>query len=271
LSPEEELRLARAWRDHKDEAARNRLVEAYAPFATAVAKKYIRVHARNDKGKAEDLKGEAYIGLLKATEKFDPDKVDGAIIRFSTYAHWWIKARVQDYIMRNVCMTGMQRTSIARSLFLRLSVTQKDIERENPDYNADEVDEALAEHFSTSPEVIRLARASLKGDYSLNAQISNGDGEGMEWIETLPADDQSSNAEEIVSAMDEFSHRSKLLSEAMNVLSDREKDILTRRRLTDTPETLEKIGQDYGLSKERIRQLDDAAFKKLQRRMRNLP
>ncbi len=269
LSAEEERALAVAWRDNGDISARDKLVEAYAPLATSIAKRYTRQYAGGDQEKFKDISSEAYMGLLKAVAKFDPDRG----VRFSTYAQWWIKAAAQEFIMGNISMTGLPNTSPARALFYKLKATEKELQASYPELTADEIDLAIAERFSTSAKVVGLVRATLKGDYSLNVTVGQdeGEGEGLEWVDRLEADPMSSNAELVVGARQEFQYRSQRLSLAMEILDDRERDVLTRRRLKEPQEKLGEIGEIYGLSKERIRQIEAKAFEKLRKHMKNLP
>ncbi len=262
LDADTELELARAWRNHGDERALHRLVNAYMRLAISMASKYRRYGAP-----MPDLIQEAGVGLMKAAEKFDPDRG----VRFSTYAVWWIKASIQDYVMRNWSMVRTGSTSSQKALFFNLRRVRAKIERE-AGANGDVVDgqklrEMIAEEVGVPLRDVEMMDARLAGsDFSLNAQQAGE--EGREWVETL--EDGAPQASETVARNSDLSRVRGWLAEALNSLNDRERMIIVERKLRDEPRTLESLGNDLGLSKERIRQLEAQALGKLRKRLEQI-
>jgi RNA polymerase sigma-32 factor len=210
-----------------------------------------------------DLIQEAGLGLMKAADKFDPDRG----VRFSTYAVWWIKASIQDYVMRNWSMVRTGSTSSQKSLFFNLRRVQARLERE-ADMRGEVLDghqlrEKIAREVGVPVADVEMMEGRLSGsDFSLNATQSS-DEDGREWIEALE-DDSAQAAETVADAHDTERLRGWLAS-AMMTLTPRERYIVTERKLRDEPRTLESLGEELGLSKERIRQLEAAAFQKMRR------
>ncbi len=262
LDAETELELARAWRNHGDERALHRLVNAYMRLAISMASKYRRYGAP-----MPDLIQEAGVGLMKAAEKFDPDRG----VRFSTYAVWWIKASIQDYVMRNWSMVRTGSTSSQKALFFNLRRVRAKIERE-AGANGDVIDgqrlrEMIAEEIGVPLRDVEMMDARLAGsDFSLNAQQAGE--EGREWVETL--EDGGPQASETVARDADLSRVRGWLAQALNSLNDRERMIIVERKLRDDPRTLESLGNDLGLSKERIRQLESQALGKLRKRLEQI-
>ena len=253
LDAETELALAYAWRDHRDEAALHRVITAYMRLAISMASKFKRYGAPMN-----DLIQEAGLGLMKAADKFDPDRG----VRFSTYAVWWIKASIQDYVMRNWSMVRTGSTSSQKSLFFNMRRVQARLEREHAASGEPLDKHQLRQLISTEIGVplhdVEMMEGRLSGsDYAWNATQSVDD-EGREWIEAL--EDESAQAAEVV----EDSHDTEQLREwllvALNGLNERERFIVRERKLRDDPRTLESLGQQLKLSKERVRQLEAAAF-----------
>ncbi|SDX08023.1 RNA polymerase factor sigma-32 [Celeribacter indicus] len=258
LDADTEIALARAWRDYRDEAALHRLVTAYMRLAISMAAKFKRYGAPMN-----DLIQEAGLGLMKAADKFDPDRG----VRFSTYAVWWIKASVQDYVMRNWSLVRTGSTSAQKSLFFNMRRVQARLEREAT-ARGDNLDHAqllqlIAMDLGVPLRDVEMMDGRLSGsDFSLNAQQSTED-EGREWIDTL-ADEGETTAELVGEAHDQL-QLSGWLQEAMGELSERERFILRERKLSDDPRTLESLGEELSLSKERVRQLEAGAFMKMRK------
>lgn len=260
LDAETETALARAWRDHRDEAALHRLVTAYMRLAISMAARFRRYGAPMN-----DLIQEAGLGLMKAADKFDPDRG----VRFSTYAVWWIKASIQDYVMRNWSMVRTGSTSSQKALFFNLRRVQARLEREaqsrGETLDGHQLRQLIATEVGVPLADVEMMEGRLAGsDFSLNATQSSED-EGREWIETL--EDDATQADEIVSRDQDISTLRGWLVSAMQALNDRERFIVRERRLRDEPRTLESLGQELGLSKERVRQLEAAAYAKMRRNL----
>lgn len=258
LDAETELQLAYAWRDHRDEAALHRLITAYMRLAISMASRFRRYGAPMN-----DLIQEAGLGLMKAADKFDPDRG----VRFSTYAVWWIKASIQDYVMRNWSMVRTGSTSSQKSLFFNLRRVQAKFEREamsrGEQLDPHQLREMISREVGVPLHDVEMMEGRLSGsDYSLNATQSS-DEDGREWIDVLEDDTEQASAG-VELAHDTEQLREWLIS-AMQTLSDRERFILRERKLRADPRTLESLGQEMGLSKERIRQLEAAAFKKMRK------
>ncbi|MEM7441402.1 MAG: RNA polymerase factor sigma-32 [Pseudomonadota bacterium] len=258
LDAETETRLARAWRDDRDEQALHRLITAYMRLAISMASKFRRYGAST-----QDLIQEAGVGLMKAADKFDPDRG----VRFSTYAQWWIKAAIQDYVMRNWSMVRTGSTSSQKALFFNLKRVQATLEREasarGEDLDAHQLSEKIANEIGVPMRDVEMMQGRLSGsDFSLNAQQST-DEEGREWQDALA--DEGPQAEEIVTREYDLGQLRNWLNEAMSDLNDRERYILSQRLLIDEPRTLGSIGDELGLSKERIRQVEAAALGKLKK------
>ncbi|MGB7317207.1 MAG: RNA polymerase factor sigma-32 [Planktotalea sp.] len=258
LDAETELKLAYAWRDQRDEAALHRLISAYMRLAISMAYKFRRYGAPMN-----DLIQEAGLGLMKAADKFDPDRG----VRFSTYAVWWIKASIQDHVMRNWSMVRTGSTSSQKSLFFNMRRVQARLEREamqrGETLDQYQLLQSISTEIGVSMNDVEMMHGRLSGsDFSLNATQSIED-EGREWIDAL--EDESAQAEEIVEHAHDTEQLREWLLGAMNALNERERFIVRERKLKDEPRTLESLGNELGLSKERIRQLEAAAFQKMRK------
>jgi RNA polymerase sigma-32 factor len=258
LDAETELRLAYAWRDQRDEASLHRLINAYMRLAISMAAKFKRYGAPMN-----DLIQEAGLGLMKAADKFDPDRG----VRFSTYAVWWIKASIQDYVMRNWSMVRTGSTSNQKSLFFNLRRVQAQLEREasqrGEQLDRHQLHQLIATEVGVPIHDVVMMDGRLSGsDYSLNATQSVED-EGREWIDTI--EDISKQADETYEVNHDTDRLRVWLLDALNGLSERERLIIRERKMRNEPRTLESLGIELGLSKERVRQVEAAAFGKMRK------
>jgi RNA polymerase sigma-32 factor len=258
LDAETETRLARAWRDHRDERALHRLITAYMRLAISMAAKFRRYGAPMN-----DLIQEASLGLMKAADKFDPERG----VRFSTYAVWWIKASIQDYVMRNWSMVRTGSTSSQKALFFNLRRVQAKLEREasqrGETLDQHQLRQLVAAEVGVPVHDVEMMEGRLSGsDYSLNATQSS-DEDGREWIDAL--EDDGVQAAEAVEGEHDGAHLRNWLVKAMQGLNARERYIVAERKLKEEGRTLESLGEELGLSKERVRQLEAAAFAKMRR------
>ena len=262
LDAETELQLAYLWRDHKDEQALHRLITAYMRLAISMASKFKRYGVPMN-----DLIQEAGLGLMKAAEKLYPDRG----VRFSTYAVWWIKASVQDYVMRNWSLVRTGSTSSQKALFFNMRRIQAQLEREamqmGISLDSDQLHRKIATEIGVPLGDVKMMDGRLSGsDYSLNATQST-DEEGREWIETL--EDESEGADSLFEQAHDNAHLRKCLLDALSTLNDRERLIVRERAIREDTRTLESLGKELSLSKERIRQIEAAAFQKLRKHLQN--
>lgn len=256
LDPETELELARAWRDDRDEAALHRLTMAYMRLAISMAMKFKRYGVP-----VPDLIQEAGVGLMKAADRFDPDRG----VRFSTYAVWWIRAGIQDHVMRNWSLVRTGSTSAQKSLFFNLRRVEaelmRDAQKDNQDLDSHQLSELVAQEIGVSVNDVRTMQGRLAGgDFSLNA-LQGGDEDGREWIDVL--EDEAAEGSDTVDQSHDHSRVQSWLAEAIGKLSEREQLIIKRRKMAEDAETLDALGQKLGISKERVRQLEAAALGKL--------
>ncbi len=259
LEPEEEFMLAKRWVDHQDTEAAHRLVTSHLRLAAKIAMGY-----RGYGLPQAEVISEANVGLMQAVKRFDPDKG----FRLATYAMWWIRASIQEYILRSWSLVKLGTTSAQKKLFFNLRKVKSKIGAlEDGDLRPENVARIARDLNVTEAEVVDMNRRMSGSDSSLNATVGSEDGSSswQDWLEDEGADQATDYAER-----DELELRRELLMEAMDVLNDRERDILTQRRLTDDPVTLEDLSQNYDVSRERIRQIEVRAFEKLQGRMRTL-
>ena len=260
LEPEEEYMLAKRWVDHEDSAAAHKLVTSHLRLAAKIAMGY-----RGYGLPQAEVISEANVGLMQAVKRFDPEKG----FRLATYAMWWIRASIQEYILRSWSLVKLGTTSAQKKLFFNLRKAKARIGAlEEGDLRPENVKQIAHDLNVTEDEVISMNRRMSGGDASLNATISaDGDStmQWQDWLEDEDADQAGDYAER-----DELETRREMLGLAMAVLNDREKDILTQRRLTDETVTLETLSEQYGVSRERIRQIEVRAFEKLQKKMQEL-
>ncbi|MCH8465022.1 MAG: RNA polymerase sigma factor RpoH [Roseinatronobacter sp.] len=259
LEPEEEFMLAKRWVDHQDRDAAHKLVTSHLRLAAKIAMGY-----RGYGLPQAEVISEANVGLMQAVKRFDPDKG----FRLATYAMWWIRASIQEYILRSWSLVKLGTTSAQKKLFFNLRKAKNKIGAlEEGDLRPENVAQIARDLNVTEDEVIAMNRRLSSGDSSLNATIGSEEGASswQDWLEDEDADQAGDYAER-----DEFEMRRELLMEAMEVLNDRERDVLSQRRLSEEPVTLEDLSQRYDVSRERIRQIEVRAFEKLQGRMRTL-
>jgi len=260
LEPEQEYMLAKRWVDHQDTDAAHQLVTSHLRLAAKIAMGY-----RGYGLPTAEVISEANVGLMQAVKRFDPEKG----FRLATYAMWWIRASIQEYILRSWSLVKLGTTSAQKKLFFNLRKAKARIGAlEDGDMRPEHVERIAHDLNVSEKEVVNMNRRLSGGDASLNATVGS-DGEGVtqwqDWLTDENADQAAALAEK-----DELAVRRGLLAEAMAVLNAREQDILTQRRLEDSPVTLETLSGQYGVSRERIRQIEVRAFEKLQKRMREL-
>jgi RNA polymerase sigma-32 factor len=260
LDPEEEYILAKRWVEEQDTEAAHKMVTSHLRLAAKIAMGY-----RGYGLPQAEVISEANVGLMQAVKRFDPEKG----FRLATYAMWWIRASIQEYILRSWSLVKMGTTSAQKKLFFNLRKAKSRIGAlEEGDLRPENVAQIANDLGVTEDEVISMNRRMSGGDASLNAMVSN-DGEGaMEWQDWLEDEDadQAGDYEE----RNEMELRRELMFAAMSALNDRERDILTKRRLSEPVSTLEDLSAEYSVSRERIRQIEVRAFEKLQLRMREL-
>ncbi len=260
LEPDEEYMLAKRWVDHEDTEAAHKLVTSHLRLAAKIAMGY-----RGYGLPQAEVISEANVGLMQAVKRFDPEKG----FRLATYAMWWIRASIQEYVLRSWSMVKLGTTSAQKKLFFNLRKAKNRIGAlEEGDLRPENVQRIATDLGVTEDEVISMNRRMSGGDASLNATVGS-EGEGtMQWQDWL--EDESADQAGDYEARDELETRRELMSEAMSVLNDREKDILMQRRLAEKTVTLEELSGQYDVSRERIRQIEVRAFEKLQKKMQTL-
>lgn len=260
LEPDQEYMLAKAWVDHEDRQAAHQMVTSHLRLAAKIAMGY-----RGYGLPTAEVISEANVGLMQAVKRFDPERG----FRLATYAMWWIRAAIQEYILRSWSLVKMGTTAAQKKLFFNLRKAKNRIGAlEEGDLRPENVARIAKALSVNENEVVAMNRRLSGGDASLNAPLkADGDGasEWMDWLQDDDADQAAAYAEQ-----DELSHRRELLTMAMDGLNEREQNILTERRLKDNPVTLEELSKVYDVSRERVRQIEVRAFEKLQKRMREL-
>ena len=257
LEREEEYLLAKRWREHADRDAEHRLVTSHLRLVTKIARDY-----RGYELPISELIAEGNIGLLQAVKRFAPEKG----FRLATYATWWIKAAIQEYILRSWSLVKMGTTANQRRLFFNLRKAKSKISAlDEGDMRPDQVTLIVTQLGVTETDVVNMNRR-LGGDVSLNATIrENGDsGEWQDWLI-----DESPDQETVFAASEEFDHRRKVLADALSVLDGRDRRIFEGRRLAGDPITLAELAAEFGLSRERVRQIEVRAFEKVQKAVKN--
>jgi len=261
LSHEEEFELAMQWRDKGDRKAIDRLLASHLRLVAKVAAGY-----RGYGMPLSDLIAEGNIGMMHAIKNYDPQRG----FRFSTYAIWWIKANIQEYVLRSWSLVKIGTTAAQKRLFFKLRQTRKSGPADSGDFElSPEMLTHIATKLEVSEEEVRQMNQRLSGvDHSLNVTMK-ADGQGeVEWIDWL-ADDRE-NQEVALMQRDEITKRMDLLNQAMESLNERERNIIVDRRLTDPPQTLAELSEKYTISRERVRQIEVSAFEKLQRAIKRL-
>ncbi|MEY8880633.1 RNA polymerase sigma factor RpoH [Donghicola sp. XS_ASV15] len=260
LEPEEEYMLAKRWVEEQDTEAAHKMVTSHLRLAAKIAMGY-----RGYGLPQAEVISEANVGLMQAVKRFDPEKG----FRLATYAMWWIRASIQEYILRSWSMVKLGTTSAQKKLFFNLRKAKSRIGAlEDGDLRPEHVQKIATDLGVTEDEVISMNRRLSGGDASLNATVGSEDDGGAQWQDWL--EDEDANQAAAYEAQDEMDSRRELLAEAMDVLNDREKDILVKRRLSEENITLEDLSSEYSVSRERIRQIEVRAFEKLQKRMTGL-
>lgn len=260
LEPEEEYMLAKRWVSDQDTDAAHKMVTSHLRLAAKIAMGY-----RGYGLPQAEVISEANVGLMQAVKRFDPEKG----FRLATYAMWWIRASIQEYILRSWSLVKLGTTSAQKKLFFNLRKAKARIGAlEDGDLLPENVARIAHDLGVTEDEVISMNRRMSGGDASLNATVGTDDDSSMQWQDWLEDEDADQAGD--YAEQDELSVRREMLAEALEVLNDREKDILTQRRLSDKPLTLEDLSNQYNVSRERIRQIEVRAFEKLQKKMREL-
>ena len=257
LAKDEEFMLAKRWQEHQDPEAAHRLVTSHLRLVAKIAMGY-----RGYGLPIGEVISEGNVGLMQAVKKFDPDKG----FRLATYAMWWIRASIQEYILRSWSLVKMGTTAAQKKLFFNLRKAKSEIAAlQEGDLRPDQVSQIATKLGVLDEEVISMNRRLAGGDASLNSPLrSDSEAEWQDWL----VDEDTPSQESVVAETEEKNIRMSLLEEAMTELSDRERHILTERRLKDEPTTLEELAAQYGVSRERVRQIEVRAFEKLQKSMR---
>ncbi|MCC5996242.1 MAG: RNA polymerase sigma factor RpoH [Oceanicaulis sp.] len=259
LAKDEEFMLAKRWQEHQDTEAAHKLVTSHLRLVAKIAMGY-----RGYGLPIAEVISEGNVGLMQAVKKFDPDKG----FRLSTYAMWWVRASLQEYILRSWSLVKMGTTAAQKKLFFNLRRMKSQMQAlEEGDLKPEQVEHIATKLGVTDDEVISMNRRLSGPDASLNAPMrADGESQWQDWL----ADDNADNAEEDLVESDEFDTRMTLLQEAMGGLNERERHIIEERRLTEEPKTLEELAEVYKVSRERIRQIEVRAFEKLQTEMKRL-
>ena len=258
LTAEDEYNLAKDWLDKNNTKAALKLVTSHLRLVAKIAMGY-----RGYGLPVADLIAEGNIGMMHAVKKFDPERG----FRLATYAMWWIKAAIQEFVLRSWSQVKIGTTASQKKLFFNLRKIKSKINAlDDGDLSPNQVNHIAKSLDVSEDDVISMNRRMLGGDHSLNAQMNKNDGEETEWQDLLT--DDRENQETLFEKHEEKTIRSKLMIDALNLLKSREKDIIIKRRLTDNPMTLEDLSQEYKVSRERIRQIENRAFEKLQEAMK---
>ncbi len=257
LEPQQEYMLAKSWREHGDRDAAHKLVTSHLRLVAKIAMGY-----RGYGLPISEIVSEGNVGLMQAVKRFEPDKG----FRLATYAMWWIKASIQEYILRSWSLVKMGTTANQKKLFFNLRKAKSKINAlSEGDLKPDQVAQIAKRLGVTEKDVVDMNRR-LGGDTSLNAPIRD-DGDSGEWQDWLA--DDSTGQEEMLAENEELDNRRAALEHALGVLNDRERRIFQARRLADDPVTLEELAEEFGVSRERVRQIEVRAFEKVQKAVKN--
>jgi len=257
LEPQEEYMLAKRWREHGDREAAHKLVTSHLRLVAKIAMGY-----RGYGLPISEVVSEGNVGLMQAVKRFEPEKG----FRLATYAMWWIKASIQEYILRSWSLVKMGTTANQKKLFFNLRKAKSKISAlQEGDLRPDQVKIIAKQLGVTEQDVVEMNRR-LGGDASLNAPIRD-DGDAGEWQDWLA--DDSDSQETVMAESQQLDNRRKALTSALDVLNDRERRIFEARRLADDPATLEDLAAEFGVSRERVRQIEVRAFEKVQKAVKN--
>ena len=258
LTRDEEFMLAKRWSEHEDPQAAHRMVTSHLRLVAKIAMGY-----RGYGLPIGEVISEGNVGLMQAVKKFDPDRG----FRLATYAMWWIRASIQEYILHSWSLVKMGTTAAQKKLFFNLRKAKSEISAlEEGDLHPDHVAQIATKLGVQEDEVVSMNRRLAGGDASLNSPMrADSESEWQDWL----VDDRTPSQETVIADNEERAIRMDLLQEAMAELTDRERHILTERRLKDDPATLEELAAQYGVSRERVRQIEVRAFEKLQKSMRS--
>ena len=257
LEPEEEYMLAKRWKEHEDQEAAARLVNSHLRLVAKIAMGY-----RGYGLPVGEIISEGNVGLMQAVKRFEPEKG----FRLATYAMWWIRASIQEYILRSWSLVKIGTTAAQKKLFFNLRRMKGEIKAlEEGDLKQENLEKIATTLDVSEEEVINMNRRMSGPDSSLNAPLrADSEGEWQDWLV-----DESDNQETILADQEEMDERRRMLLDAMEVLNERERKILAARRLQEDPQTLEELSQQYGISRERVRQIEVRAFEKLQKAMKS--
>ena len=257
LAPEEELALSKRWRDQEDQAAAHKLVTSHLRLVAKIAMGY-----RGYGLPVGELISEGNVGMMQAVKRFDPDRG----FRLATYAMWWIRAAIQEYILHSWSLVKMGTTAAQKKLFFNLRRLKGQMQAiEDGDLHPEQVAKIARMLDVPEQDVVSMNRRLAAPDNSLNAPVrADSEGEWQDWLV-----DDSENQEVVMADREELTGRRALLDVALKTLNERERHILIERRLKDNPATLEELSQQYNISRERVRQIEVRAFEKLQKSMRN--
>jgi len=253
LEKQEEYMLAKRWREHEDTEAAHKLVTSHLRLVAKIAMGY-----RGSGLPVSDLISEGNVGLMQAVKRFEPDRG----FRLATYAMWWIKASIQEYVLHSWSLVKMGTTAAQKKLFFNLRKMKSKLEAfEEGDLSPEHVEHISTELNVPEHDVVSMNRRLAAQDHSLNAPLkASGDGEWQDWLE-----DETESQEIRVAEAQELQKRREMLSNAMAILNEREKRIIQMRRLEDDSMTLEELSHEFGISRERVRQIEVRAFEKLQK------